>query len=122
MDVGLLVQLTDGGGGYLAAPQGLCDVLHPAHRDAGQVHLYERLLDAALTTAVPLNDGCLKRDSLEARHLERDISRSGGEVPAVVAAAVTLSLLAALVPGCLSQFLRLGFQQLIQGFFHAPPH
>ena len=119
MDIGFLVQLADGGGRYLVAPQGLGDVLHPTHRDAGQIHLNERFLNTALTTAVPLNDGCLKRDPLEARHLECDISRSSGEVPAVVAAAVALTLLAALVPGRLCQFLRLGLQQLIQGFFHA---
>ena len=55
VDVGFLVQRADGGGGYLAAPQGLSNVLHPAHRDTGQVHLNESFLDAALTAAVPLS-------------------------------------------------------------------
>ena len=36
-----------------------------------------------------------------------------------MAAAVALTLLAALVPGRLGQFLRLGLQQLVQGLFHA---
>jgi len=40
----LLMKLADGGEGYLAAPQGLCDVLHTAHGDAGQIHLDERFL------------------------------------------------------------------------------
>ena len=37
----------------------------------------------------------------------------------VVAAAVALPLLIALVPGRLGQFLRLGLQQLVKGFFYA---
>ena len=36
-----------------------------------------------------------------------------------MAAAVALALLIALVPGCLGQFLRLGLQQLIEGFLYA---
>ena len=47
MDIGFLVQLTDGGGRDLAAPQRLGDVLHTAHGNACQVHLDEGLLHAA---------------------------------------------------------------------------
>ena len=36
-----------------------------------------------------------------------------------MAAAVALALLIALIPGCLGQFLSLGFQQLIEGFLYA---
>ena len=43
--VDLLVQLTDGAGADLRAPEGLGDVLHAAHAHAGQVHLDQRLLD-----------------------------------------------------------------------------
>ena len=53
VDVGFLVQLADGGGRDLAAPQRLGDVLHPAYGDARQVHLDERLLHAALPAAIP---------------------------------------------------------------------
>ena len=35
VDIGFLVQLTDGGRRYLAAPQSLGNILHTAHRDAG---------------------------------------------------------------------------------------
>ena len=44
VDVGLLVQLADGGRGHLASPQSFCDVLHTAH---GHTHLDEGFLNAA---------------------------------------------------------------------------
>lgn len=47
VDIGFLVQLADGSGRNLAAPQGLGDVLHTAHGNACQVHLDEGLLHAA---------------------------------------------------------------------------
>lgn len=47
MNVGFLVQLADGGGRNLAAPQCLRDVLHTAHGDARQIHLDEGFLHAA---------------------------------------------------------------------------
>ena len=47
MNVGFLVQLTDGCGRDLAAPQRLRNILHPAHGDARQVHFDERFLHAA---------------------------------------------------------------------------
>ena len=53
VNVGFLVQLADGGGRNLAAPQCLRDVLHTAHGNACQVHLDEGLLHAALSAAIP---------------------------------------------------------------------
>ena len=53
VDVGFLVQLADGSGRNLAAPQCLGDVFHPAHGNACQVHLDEGLLHAALPAAIP---------------------------------------------------------------------
>ena len=99
VDIRFLVQLTDGRGRDLATPEGLGDVLHTPDGYAGQVHLNESLFHAALPAAIPLDDGSLKGDSLELRHLESDIPRRGGEVAAIVAAAVALSLLVTLVPG-----------------------
>ena len=122
MDIRFLVQFTDGGGRYLAAPQNLGDVLHAPDRHPGQVHLDESLFHTALPTAVPFNDGSLKRDTLELGHLERDISRSGGEIAVIVATAVALALFIALVPGRLGQLLRLGLQQLVEGLFYATSH
>ena len=77
----------DGGGRHLGAPKSFGDVLHTAHRDTGKVHLNERFFYAALPAAIPLNDGCLKGNTLKAWYMECDVSRSGGEVPVVVAAA-----------------------------------
>ena len=51
--------------------------------------------------------------------MERDISKSGGKVPVIVAAAVALAGLIALVAGSMGQLLRLPLQQLIQRFLHA---
>ena len=51
--------------------------------------------------------------------MECDVSRSGGEVPVIVAAAVATTGLAALIAGCLGQLLGLLLQQFIQRFFHA---
>ena len=48
-----------------------------------------------------------------------DILGSGGDVAAVVAAAVAPALLASFVPGRLNQLLRLGLQQFVEGFLHA---
>ena len=54
--------------------------------------------------------------------LARDIPGSGGEVAAVVAAAVALVLFIALVPGCQGQLLRFGLQQLAEGFLCTASH
>ena len=64
-DIRFLVQLTDGGGRDLAAPQGLCDVLHTPDGYTCQVHLNEGLFHAVLPAAVSLNDGSFKGNSLE---------------------------------------------------------
>ena len=74
MNAGFFVQLADGGGRNLAAPQRLGDVFHPAHGNACQVHLDEGLLHAALPTAVALDDGGLEGYALEPRHMERDVT------------------------------------------------
>ena len=79
MDVGFLVQLADGGGRNLAAPQCLRDVLHPAYGDARQIHLDECLLYAALPAAIPLDDGGFEGYTLEPRHMERDVTGGRGE-------------------------------------------
>ena len=119
VNVGFLVQLTDGGGRDLTAPQRLGDVLHPAHGNACQVHLDEGLLHAALPAAIPLDDGRLEGHALEPGDVECNVAGGRGKVPVVVTAAVALTGLAALIAGRLRQRLRLLFQQLVQGFLHA---
>ena len=105
VDIRFLVQLADGRWRHLAAPQSLGNILHTPDGYSGQVHLDEGFFYAAFTAAIPLNDGGLKGDSFELGYLEGNVPGSGGEVPAVVAAAVALTLLVALVPGCLGQLL-----------------
>ena len=119
MDICFLVQLTDGGGRNLAAPEGLSNILHTPDRYAGQVHLNQCLFHTALPAAIPLNNSSLEGDSLEFWHLESNVSGSRSEVAAVVAAAVALSLLVTLVPGRLGQLLCLGFQKLVECFLYA---
>ena len=55
MDIGFFVQLTDGRGRHLAAPQSLGDVLHPAHGNARQVHFDERFLHTAADQFIELS-------------------------------------------------------------------
>ena len=50
--------------------------------------------------------------------MERDVAGGGGEVAAIVTAAVALTGLVALIAGRLRQRLRLLLQQLVQGFLH----
>ena len=98
MDIGFLVQLADGRWGHFTAPQSLCNVLHPAHRHPGQIHLYQRLLHAALPPPVTLDDCRLERHSFQPGNMERDVPRGRGKVPVIVAAPVPLPRLAALIP------------------------
>ena len=91
VNISFLVQLADGGGRNLAAPQRLRDVLHPAHGNARQVHLDERLLHAALPAAIPLDDGCLEGHAFEPRHVERNVTGGRGEIAVIVAAMVFIA-------------------------------
>ena len=122
VDIGFLIQLADGGGRYLAAPQGLSDVLHTPDGYTCQVHLNESLFHAAFPPTVPLNNSRLKGDPFEFGYLESDIPGSGGEIAVVMTAAVALALLITLVPSRLGQFLCLGFQQLVEGLLYAATH
>ena len=70
-----------------------------AGRICQPIHLDESLSRAAFTAAIPLNDGCFKRDALKARHMERDVSGGGSKVPVIVVAVVALTGLIALVTG-----------------------
>ena len=118
MDIRFLVRLADGGGRNLVAPEGLSDIFHTPHGYAGQVHFNKSFFHTALPAAIPLNNGRLKGNLFELRHLEGDISGSGGEITVVVAVSVALALLVALVPGRLGQLPCFGLQQLVEGFLY----
>ena len=119
MDIRFLVQLADGRWRHLAAPQSLGNILHTPDGYSGQVHLDEAFFYAAFTTAIPLYDSGLKGDSFELGYLQSNVPGSGSEVPAVVAAAIALTLLIALVPGRLGQLLRFSLQQFVKSFLYA---
>src|SRR5699024_4821103 len=118
VDIRFLVQLADGGRRHLAAPQRLGNVLHAPDGYACQVHLNESFFHTALPTAIPLNNGGFKRDSLELGHLQGNVPGSGGKVAAVVAAPIPLALLITLVPSSLGQFLCFGLQQFVERFLY----
>ena len=103
VNVGFLVQLADGGGRDLAAPQSLGDVLHTAHGDTRQVHLDEGLLHAAFPAAIPLDDCSLEGHALEPGDVECNVTGGRGKAAVIVTAAVALTGLAALVAGGLRQ-------------------
>ena len=78
VDIHFLVQLTDSGGRHLAAPQNFGNIVYSTHRNTCQIHLDERFLHVALPAAIPLNNCCLKGNSLEARNAERDVGGGKG--------------------------------------------
>ena len=119
MDVGLLIQLADGGGRHLTAPERFGDILHAPNGYAGKVHLNERFFHAAFPAAVAFDDGRLKRNAFETRHIQCNVAGGRGKVSAVMTASVALAFLAALVLGSLSQLLCLSLQQTVQRFFYA---
>ena len=51
--------------------------------------------------------------------MERDVSGSSGMIPVIMAAAVALASLISLIPSRLSEFIRLGLQQLVERFLYA---
>ena len=69
MDVGFLARFTDGGWRNFAAPQSFCNIFHPAHRDAGKVHLDESFF-AAFAAEMLLDVGRFKKDALEMGSME----------------------------------------------------
>ena len=77
---------------------------------ACQIHLKESFLHTALPSTIRHNDSGLKGNPSELGDLEGNISGSGGEVAAVMAAAIPLPLFITLVPSRLGQFLRLSLQ------------
>lgn len=74
------------------------------------------------TYAKAYNNSRHKGNPFELGYLEGDISGSGGEIAAIVSAAVALALLIALISGCLSQLFCLDLQKLVEGFLYAAAH
>ena len=96
MDIRLFVQLTDGRGRHLAAPQGFGNILYTSDRYTGHVHLNKSFFYTVFPTVIPLYNGGLKGDAFELGNFQGDLPGSSGEAPAVMTAAITLVLLIAL--------------------------
>lgn len=76
----------------LAAPEGLGDVLYPADRYTGQVHLDEGFFHTALPAAVTLDDGCLEGNTFQPGHMKGHVPGGGSQLSVIVAASITLSI------------------------------
>src|SRR6478735_4465811 len=68
--VDLLVEVGARAWAHPRAPERLRDVLDPPHRDAGEIHLDQRLLDRALPAPVALDDRRLERLAPQLRDLQ----------------------------------------------------
>ena len=104
----LLVEAADRASANSGAPQGFGDVLHPAHTDAGQVHLHQRFFDGRLTPPIAFNNRRLKGHLLELRHLQLHFPGGGMQRAFIVARAVAAPLLGPFVPGRLTEALGFG--------------
>lgn len=99
------VQFTDSGGRKLATLESLSDIFYEPDRYSCHVHLDQGFFYTIFMATVPSNDSSFKIDALELWLFEGDISRSGGDVAAAVAAAVAMVLLITLKLGSLCEFL-----------------
>src|SRR5262245_20873318 len=107
--VDLLVEVRHRRGRHPRAPQCLRDVLDPAHRYPGQIHLDQRLFDRALAPLIALDDRRLE-------HLPTQLRNP------VVAGAGIAPRRAALIALRITQPIRLGGEQSVQRLLHGAPH
>src|SRR5262249_35441835 len=96
--VDLLVQVRPRRGGPPRPPQCLRDVLDPAHRPPGQIHLDQRLLHRALAPPIALDDSRLERPLAQLRYPQPYLASHGLQAALVVASAGIATRLAALIP------------------------
>ena len=67
--ISLLVEVTDRSWRYLGSPKGFCDILHAADGYPGQIHFDQGFFDGAFPAFIAFDDGCLKLDTFQFRHL-----------------------------------------------------
>ena len=77
--VSLLVEVTDRSWRYLGSSKSFCDILHAADGYPGQIHFDQGFFDGAFPAFIAFDDGCLKLDTFQFRHLSFHLSCSGGE-------------------------------------------
>jgi len=122
LGVDLLVEVAHRPRAHPRAPQRLGDVLHPAHRNPGEIHLDQRFLDAAFPPLVALDDRRLKGLAPELRHLELHRAGLGVERPLVAARPRVFAPFAALVSSRTAQAVGFSVQHRVQGFLDRPAH
>ena len=106
--------------GHPLAPQQAADVVDLTGRNAGQVHVDQRLLDALLTTPVSFDHRRLEQRALELRDLEGHGPGLHGQVTLVMTHSVGLPVPGALVAGGARDLVRLRVQQLLDLLRHQP--
>ena len=115
----LLVQFADGGCADPGAPEGLGDVLDPAHRDAGVVHLQHRLLDTGLPAAVSLDDRGLERQAAQLGHLQRHLACLGMQLALVMASPGIDPIGAMFVALRTAELVGLSIKHGVEGLLHS---
>src|SRR5262249_28795027 len=96
--VDLLVQVRYRRGRHPRPPQCLRDVLDPAHRHPGQIHLDQRLLHRALAPPIALDDSRLERLLAQLRSPQPYLASFGPQAALVVPSAGIAAPGAALTP------------------------
>src|SRR5262249_11658053 len=107
-------------GRHARPPHCLRDVLDPAPRHPGQIHLDQRLLHRALAPPIALDDSRLERLLAQLRHPQPYLASLGLQPALVVASAAIATRLAALIPLRIAQPICLGIEQGVQRFLHCP--
>src|SRR5215813_10746529 len=109
--VDLLVEVRHRRGRHPRAPQCLRDVLDPAHRYPGQIHLDQRFFDRALAPPIALDDRRLERLPAQLRNPQPHLTGLGLQAALVVAGAGIATRGAALTALRIAQPIRLGIEQ-----------
>ena len=118
MQIGFLIQITDGGRLHSATQQGFRYVLHPPHGYACKVHLDQCLFHRTFTAAVELYDSGFKWYTFQLRYFQAHLSGGRVQLPAIMPRAVALTRLGALVLCRVRQLFGFFVQQFIQRFLH----
>ena len=119
--VNLLIQVADRAGTDFRAPQRLRDAFHAPDRHPGQIHLDQRLLNAAFLPSIPFDDLRFKRQSSKPGYLQFHLAGFRQELPLVRPRSRVETVWAAFIPGRVADRIRLSIQELVQDFLDRLP-